>query len=317
MAELFNENPLLAPLRKSFDIKRDAQTGLVPRNWLLITLKIIDLLRDRDRAIQEDEIYSYDFTLKNSRAASIPKLLLKYGLPTNLGLSKEGVTVRGAPGYRMFREIEGGAVLLNHPVAKREAWILEAVEAIREEIMKVVGQKPVHLPSNVFEHTGKFIPALLEAVLNRSNGRVEQALVGSKLQLRFPETNVPINSGYSPDRQTGRECDYEVGQLRVVVSVSPGQGHFASAQRLADEGREVYLVVSEKAFSNAKKRIKDDGYEGPVTVASVADYVTSNMKEIGHQLQIGAREMCLKLVAEYNRRIAQDRDHSLQVVLPP
>ena len=205
--------------------------------------------------------------------------------------------------------------MLNHSAHQREAWILEAVEAIREEIMKVVGQKPVALPSNVFEHTGKFIPALLEATMNRSNGRVEQALVGAKLQLRFG-VEVPINTGFAPDRQTGRECDYEVGQIRVVVSVSPSQGHFTSAKLLADEGREVYLVVSEKAFPSAKKRIQDDGYTGPVTVLSVGDYVTSNMKEIGHAMSIDAREMCLRLVAEYNRRIAFDRDHSLQVVPP-
>jgi hypothetical protein len=303
-------------LRQSFDKKRRKTTGLVPPNWLLITLRIVDMLRDRDTPIDEDEIYSYDFTLKKSRAASIPRLLTKYALPTDLGLSKEGVTVRGAPGYRMFRAIQGGAVLLSYPATQREIWILEAVECIREEIMSLVGQKPVELPSHVFEHTARFVPALLEAVTNRSNGRVEQALVGAKLQLRFPETDVPIHTGYAGDRQTGRESDYEVGNIRVLVSVSPSQAHFASAELLAKGGRDVYLVVSDRALESAKRRIRVGGQEGPVTVDSVSRYVTSNMKETSHQLRINARETCVRLVAEYNRRIAAENDHSLQVVDP-
>ncbi len=140
-------------------------------------------------------------------------------------------------------------------------------------------------------------------------------MVGAKLQLRFG-VDVPVNIGFAPDRQTGRECDYEVGRIRVVVSVSPSQAHFSSAKLLADEGREVYLVVSEKASQSSKRRIQEDGYAGLVTVMSVADYVTSNMKQVGHQLGIDAREMCMRLVAEYNRRIASDNDHSLQVVVP-
>lgn len=311
-----DQNPLLAPIRESFSVKRIKKSALVPRNWLLILLKILDELRTRTLPINEDDIYTYDFTLKKSRAAAIPKLLKKYGMPTNLGLSREGVTVRGAPAYRVFRAIRGGGIIAEKPPAERDALILEAIELIRQEILAIVGQKPVTLPSNVFGHTGKFIPALLEAVTNRSNGRVEQAIVGAKLQLRFPDEEVAANVGYAGDRQTGREADYEVGQLRVIVSVTPGAGHFESARLLADEDREVYLVVSEKASQSAKNRIRKMGYEGPVIVMSVSEYVTSNMKEIGQQLHLSSREMCLRLVSEYNRRVGVERDHSLQVVLP-
>lgn len=316
MTQHHSQNPLLAPLRRSFDVKRSKSTGLVPRNWLLITLRIVDMLRDRDTPIAEDEIYSYDFTLKKSRTESITRLLSKYAFPTNLGLSKEGVTVRGAPGFRMFREIEGGAVLMPFPAAQRDAFILETVECIREELSRVLEQKPVELPTNVFQHTGKLIPALLNATTNRSNGRVEQALVGAKLQVRFPQSQVAVNVSFAGDRQTRRECDYEVGNIRVVVSVSPSPAHFASAKLLADEGREVYLVVSDGAFASARTRIKREGYEGLVTVQSVADYVVSNMKETGHQLELSAQEMCARLVAEYNRRIGSEYDQSLRIVVP-
>jgi hypothetical protein len=316
MTDSPDKNPLLRPIRDSFQVKRSHRTGLIPRNWLLILLRILDLLRDRAQPLDEDEIYTYDFTLKHSRAAAIPALLGKYGMPIHIGLSKEGVTVRGAPGYRVFRAIGGGTAIMNRKPAEREALILEAVELIREELLKIVGQKPVSLPESVFQHTAKFVPALLEAVANRSNGRVEQAIVGAKLQLRFPDTDVPLNAGYAPDRQTGREADFEVGQIRVLVSVTPSPEHFKSAESLADEGRQVFLVVSKKAFPAAQRRIKNDGYEGIVTVADVSSYVTNNMKEVGHDLHIDAHEACMKLVAEYNRRIASDLDHSLQVVLP-
>ena len=147
--------------------------------------------------------------------------------------------------------------------------IHEAVELVREEIMRVVGQKPVELPSHVFGQSGAFVTALLKAVENRSNGRVEQALVGAKLQLRFPIIPIPNNPGFAGDRQTGQDCDFEAEGIRVIVSVSPKDQHFESATSLADEGKQVFLVVGEKALSAASKRIEREGYRGRVLVASV------------------------------------------------
>jgi len=216
----------------------------------------------------------------------------------------------------MFRAMSGGGIIMGRTKEERVALVLEAVEVVREEVMKVLGQNPVSLPSNIFERSGKFVVELLAAVENRSQGRVEQALVGAKLQLRFPNASIPSNPGFAADKQTGREADFQIDDIRVIVSVTPKPQHFASAKALCDENKEVYLVVSEVALSSAKKRMQQDGYEGDVTVLSVADYVASNMKEIARDLKINAHEMCMRLVAEYNRRIAFDNNHSLQVVVP-
>ena len=310
------DNPLLPPIFFSLTIKRVKKTGLVPRNWLLILLHLLDLILESEGKVEEDDVYSYDFTLKKSRAKAIPKLLRKHGFPTRLGMSHEGITVRGAPGLRIFRAWQGGAIILDRPKSDRDKLIQEAIELVRAEMMRVVGQRPVKLHSHLFDQTGTFVTTLLEAVENRSFGRVEQALVAAKLQLRFPDDFIPIEAAFAGDQQTQREADVEVRNIRVIVSAAPKDHHFQSAISLSDRGREVYLIVTDDSFDRAKRKVKSSGYAGRISVATVDDYVTNNMKEIAQDLKIGARDMCIKLAQVYNKRISRDNDRSLRVILP-
>jgi len=307
-------NPLLPPILESFEIKR--KNGLVAKNWLLILLRVLDAIRSVPIKLQEDDIYTYDYTLTKSRTGAIRALLKKYGFPPNLGMSDEGVTVRGAPALRIFRYIDGGGVIADRSPEAREALILEAIELVRAEVLRIFEQKPIELLAHQVEQTGIFVAAILQAVENRSQGRVEQALVGAKLQLRFPDEDIPIIHTFAGDRQTKRDSDYQVGNIRVIVSATPKDNHFKSAALLADQKYDVMMIVTEGTVARTKTRIKDQGYRGKVTVLTVDDYVTSNMKEIAQNLDVTAREMCLKLIAEYNRRAVRDNDISLQVVLP-
>lgn len=316
MATPEHNNPLVQPILDTFKVKRAKKTGLVPRNWLLILLKLLDLLHECDEPLNEDDVYTYDYTLKKSRAGAIPELLKKYEMPVELGLSSEGITVRGAPALRFFRAIHGGSVLAEWSATARQQCVLEAIEIIRTELKRVVSQGAVCLPSHEFDLAGKLVRVLLKALQNRSNGRVEQALVGAKLQLRFPGENIPNNPAFAGDRQTSRECDYEVKNLRVIVSVSPKDAHYSSAMALARQGRSVFLVVSDKSVEAARKTIADEGFGDNVTVTTVAEYVSINMKEIESDLNLSPREMCLKFVQEYNHRIDVEPDKSLKVVLP-
>jgi hypothetical protein len=315
MSSSSENNSLLEPIRIAFEEKRN-KSGFIPRTWLLVILCILDMIGDSDGPLSEDDAYTYDYTLKNSRAKAIPKLLEKYSFPLHLGMSAEGITTRGAPGLRLFRAIDGGGIIANLPREKRALFLGEAIELVRGEMLKVIGQGPVEIDSHRFDQTNTFVESLFKALENRSNGRVEQALVGAKLQLRFPNIPVPNNPGFAGDRQTGRDCDFEVENLRIIVSVSPKDQHFESAVSLADKGYTVYLIVSEKSFASAKKRIKRTNNRGTIIVSDVEHYVTSNMSEISTERKITDREMCLRLVKEYNQRIIVDYDNSLQVKEP-
>ncbi len=180
----------------------------------------------------------------------------------------------------------------------------------------MLGQGPIEIPSHRFDDTASFVESLFEAVANRSNGRVEQALVGAKLQLRYPGSEVPNNPSFAGDRQTGRDCDFAVENSRVIVSVSPKEQHYASAISLAAQGRTVYLIVAEGTADAVRGKLKRMRPPKSVIVAGVEQYVTSNMGEIETERKITPREVCLQLVREYNRRILADNDRSLQVVVP-
>ena len=149
-------------------------------------------------------------------------------------MGKEGVTVRGAPGLRMFRAMKGGAVIMDRPKEERQLLIHEAVELVREEIMRVVGQKPVELPSHVFGQSGAFVTALLKAVENRSHGRVEQALVGAKFSCVFRLSQyrtIPVSL------ETGRRDEIAILRRGIRVSQRFAKGPTFVGTSLADEGR--------------------------------------------------------------------------------
>ncbi|MBN1911439.1 MAG: DUF4928 family protein [Pirellulales bacterium] len=309
-------NPLIEAIQKSFVVKRRKKDDTIPRSWLLVVLCLLDMIGDSDHVLSEDEVYTYDYTLKRSRAAAIPKLLEKHSFPLKLGMGAEGITTRGAPGLRLFREIEGGGVIAGHAKDERLSLVSQAIGFVRDEMLKTVGQGPVQIPSHCFDRPRSFVESLLEAVANRSNGRVEQALVGAKLALRFPKATVPHNPGFAGDRQTGRDCDFEVDDLRVIVSVSPKKQHYESAAILADQGRTVHLVVAKKSLDAASRKLGRARHKGDIIVHEVEHYVTSNMSEIATDRKITSREMCLILATEYNQRIRADNDESLQVTMP-
>ena len=139
-------NPLLEPIRESFDEKRGKKNGFIPRSWLLVVLCILDMIADSDGQLSEDDAYTYDYTLKKSRAKAIPKLLAKYSFPLKTGLGPEGITTRGVPGLRLFRAIKGGGVIANRPKAERASLLQEAIELVRVEMLRVVGQEPIEIP---------------------------------------------------------------------------------------------------------------------------------------------------------------------------
>ncbi len=307
-----NQNPLLPALRKAIQLGSQ-KTGKSTTNWLLALLVVLDRVRGTAKKLDDNALYTYHYSLKDSRGGAIRKLVERYAMP-KLKISDEGITIRGAPGLRFFWEIEG--VLDWGAIEKRKALCDEAIEEIRKELMAIAGQEPVKLPAIAFNEAGTFVPALLEAVHNRSQGRLEQALVGAKLHLRFPNEEVEMHRGFAGDKQTNRDTDFHVGNLRVSVSVAPKNHHFVDAKQSAEQGNEVILVVSEKAFDSARKRVKQDGAVGRIRVVTVAEYVAGNMAEMSADLRVSSHEMCMRLVSEYNRRIMLENDDSLQVVLP-
>ena len=139
MTHTNENNPLLAALFDSFEVKRKKRTGTVPPNWILALLCVLDAIAESPNPLTEDEMYTYDYTLIKSRSNAIVRLLEKHGFPTKTGLSGEGVTVRGAPCLRVFRAIKGGAVLAGRPDEEKKALIKEAIELLRSELLLTIG----------------------------------------------------------------------------------------------------------------------------------------------------------------------------------
>jgi hypothetical protein len=201
-------NPLLPPLQEALDKKRHRGTGLVHRSWLLVLLTILDHVQKAGAELSEDDIYTYDYTLQGSRGATA-RLVAKHSFP-DLGMKKEGVTTRGAPGLRFFKAVQGGAILKELDNGLQERFLKEAIDLLRTEARKVEEQPYLELPYSAFENAGTFLRALLDAAKKRSQGRVEQAVVEAKLQLRFPDEVIPnlsftsetIESSYLRHRKT-------------------------------------------------------------------------------------------------------------------
>ena len=80
-------------------------------------------------------------------------------------------------------------------------------------------------------------------------GPVAQHLVGAKLQLRFPELSVGLESVSTADQQLGRAGDFLVGDTAFHVTVVPMQPVYDKCKRNLQDGLRVYLLVPHERLS--------------------------------------------------------------------
>ncbi|MER7696723.1 DUF4928 family protein [Streptomyces sp. NPDC096095] len=162
---------------------------------------------------------------------------------------------------------------------------------------------------------------LLEAGRERGGntaGAIAQHLVGAKLQIRFPNEKINVESYTTADVQTGRAGDYEVGDTAIHVTMSPGEKVFS--ERCAGNlknGFRPRVLVPENAVAAASQIARLAGFHKQVAVQSIEDFVGTNIEEVAGFANAEIKAQLRKLLELYNDRIdAAEADKSLKIEIP-
>jgi hypothetical protein len=165
------------------------------------------------------------------------------------------------------------------------------------------------------------IANLLEAGRERGGntaGAIAQHLVGAKLQIRFPNEKINVESYTTADVQTGRAGDYQVGDTAIHVTMAPGVKVFEDrcAHNLK-HGFRPRVLVPEGAVAAASQIARLAGLHQQVAVQSIEDFVGTNIEEVAGFAQAEIKAQLRKLLELYNERIdVAEADKSLKIEIP-
>ena len=251
----------------------------------------------------------------------IKKILARFGEERKY-LVEGGRTNRGARGAM--------GTLLNalEPLAMKDlrdserGRILDAMqEFLVERVVDYFNRQRLDPPYDPAESTWHAIHQILQiAKKSGKSGPVAQHLVGAKLQLRFPDIEVPNNPATAADQQTGRAGDFQIGDTAFHVTVAPTRNNlFERVKENIQQGLRVYVLVPDEKVTTARGFAEEQllGQASQIAVCAIESFVAHNIDELSTfakgQLLQGFRA----LLEAYNRRVdAVESDKSVLIDIP-
>lgn len=146
---------------------------------------------------------------------------------------------------------------------------------------------------------------------------VAQHLVGATLAMRFPDLPIHNESFTAGDVQTGREGDFQLGDMPVHVTMRPMAAVFGKCERNTQAALRPLLLVPDQYLATARGTADLQGLTG-LGVESIESFVALNCDELAK----GSRDLqpaqLRQLLTLYNSRVnAVEADKSLMIELPP
>lgn len=254
--------------------------------------------------------------VKGLGRASVQAILADYGIKRVLA-EEAGRTSRGSLG-----NIRAYLSFLNQLHERRiadtafiEAWWVEQARGF-------FNAKPFALR---FE-AGKSFRSVIRDLLAQAKGRqaegagtmfvgaMLQHLVGAKLSLAMPETNI-VHHGFSvADAPGGRSGDFEIGSASLHVTTTPGE---AVVRKCADNlaaGRHPIIVTLHDMLPAADAFANAAGIIDKLDVLDAEQFLVGNLHELGGFSADQRRVTFEALIRKYNEIVeAHETDPSLQI----
>jgi hypothetical protein len=161
-----------------------------------------------------------------------------------------------------------------------------------------------------------WIEAILEEAKGKSGGKVEQHLVGAKLQARHPKIDVPNYPGHAGDVQTGRACDFAIGSTCYHVTASPTLTEVKKCAGNIRKGLHPVLLVPRAMAAKSFHLAEVVGIEKQLSVRAIEDFIGENIVEIANELGQEYLAVLKQVIDTYNKRFALvETDMSLRIEL--
>jgi hypothetical protein len=285
--------------------------GGVPESALVAGIVVLHQLRQKC-PLSKSEAFSKGGELVGARSA-LPKTLAAYGIPGNF--LKEATNRQVGPfAERLFVALDWGKPVATLSPEDRDAVLMEGLNVLSVLAFEWLGRQHLKIACDRRNSPVAWIGAILEQSRDRSGGKVEQHLVGAKLEERFPGVNIANNPGHAGDVQTGRSGDFELGSTVYHVTAAPGRSVIEKCGQNLAAGRHPVLLVPRNAISKAVHVAEDQGLDQRITIVAIEDFVALNIVEMTSGDESQFIGMLRQIVSVYNRRLAEvETDASLKI----
>ena len=295
-------------------LKSCVRKNQISRNTVAVGIVVFDHLRSECPTTTAD-VLSSGGEIKGSRHG-LAETLEKYGLPGAKYLKE--VTTRQAhqDGQRLLDAVGYGAPLAGMDEAARETFIVEAIGILVSKGREWLERQNLKIACDRQLSPATWVGSILSEAKGRSGGKVEQHLVGAKLEKRHPDVSIPNHPGHAGDIQTGRGGDFTVGTTCYHVTAAPGGSVVDKCAANLGAGLHPVLLVPREAVEKARHIAEDRGVDARLTIMAIEDFLALNVIEMSVGDQQRFLDTLKGIVASYNRRLEEvETDMSLRIEL--
>lgn len=249
--------------------------------------------------------------------AAVQKILAKHGIDRVLA-EEGGRTSRGS-----IDNMRSYAGLLN-TIHKAEGFIdLTAVEAFwLAEVVAFFSGKPFKLRLDPSLGLRAIIRNLITQAEERQknspgtmyHGTVMQHLVGAKLDLVLGVGETSHNGSNTSDQSPDRTGDFNIGDVSLHVSASPGEALIRKCAANFDAGKRPLIVTTRKGLVVAEGLAENAGIVDRLDVIEFEQFIATNLHELGRFEADQRRIKIGELVDRYNEIVEEfETDPSLRI----
>lgn len=283
------------------------------RSTLAGAVVVVDALRQKAPITHED-VFTPGGQLSGGRGSSLRDTLTRYG--EDRVLLADGVTTRSTSKFERLAEVlSWGKDLSGWSEEDRVEGSRRLAEPVLAEIDHYFQRQHLTVAPDRSESPTAWIELILEQSRSKSQGRVEQHLIGAKLERRFPEADISTHAAFAADVQTERLGDFDLGKIVYHVTAAPAQPVISKCQDNLRQGLQPVLVVPRDSLDRAKGLAAyEEGLDRRITFVAIEDFLASNILELSGESGQDFIEILKSIIEIYNRRIEEtETDVSLRI----
>lgn len=288
--------------------------GNISRNTVAVGIVILDHLSEKC-PLEKSEIVSKGGEISGTRGTSLRKILGKYKISEKY--LKEATTRQvHQDGQRLLDAVKYGKIFGDLKEIERKQMLQEGIYRLRDLAFEWLKRQNLKIDCDRQNSPAFWIGSILESARGRSGGKVEQHLVGAKLEYRHPNVEVPNFPGHAADAQTKRPGDFAIGTTCYHVTATPGRDVVQKCNANLKQGFHPVLLVPRNQVEKARHIAEDQGMEQRMTILGIEDFIALNIIEMSVGEQQAFVDTLKKIVEKYNRRLEEvETDLSLKIDL--
>jgi hypothetical protein len=187
--------------------------GDVARNTVVVGIVALDRLRRTCPVTREEMFSQTGGEVRGARGGTLQSTLARYGIPANY-LKQASTRQASHDAERLLQLLDYGRALAGLTEAARDKALVEGIEVLCETAAEWFRRQNVKVNCNRAHSPATWVRCILREAEGKSGGRVEQHLVGAKLQKRHPIKAFQITQD-TPEtcRPDEREISTSTGSL--------------------------------------------------------------------------------------------------------